>query len=381
MSAKDSPVYMILLPAVTTLRFTAHALAAHARAQLEQGDGQSALEDLLAILRIAAHQNEAGFLLTHLIAHSEGSRVLSIARQAMADHPDAFTVEHIRTLAHALESFRDAVGSVPWELERMGLRDAIQRSYSPGPGGISLINRDGVAFTKMLEQHSPARTLSEIDPLAGAIAGPFAAITSATRSESLRFATEFFDAAIRDSTMSPWNVEMPEALQVIERYQASAVSEWRYWFVLSWAAAPWRTMTNTWRFHAELDATLAVLAAEVFRREQSRWPASWDDLVPSYLPSTPLDMFDGKPVRMAERDGVWFIYSIGVDRTDDHGRIPVTVDGAFQPDAAAGWMSRDAFAALPDKERLARSGDWILWPPINPDTGAFLYTPRAEVAP
>ena len=67
----------------------------------------------------------------------------------------------------------------------------------------------------------------------------------------------------------------------------------------------------------EFVATELMLARLIYRVEHGRFPESVDALVPDYLPSTPLDDFDGLPIRMSADETMR--YSVGEDFVDDCG--------------------------------------------------------------
>ena len=61
------------------------------------------------------------------------------------------------------------------------------------------------------------------------------------------------------------------------------------------------------------------VACERYRLKHGRWPKSLDDLADFGFPKTPVDPFDGQPLRYRiEADGV-IIYSVGKNRVDDGG--------------------------------------------------------------
>ena len=64
---------------------------------------------------------------------------------------------------------------------------------------------------------------------------------------------------------------------------------------------------------AILRFAIAALAAEQFRRETGRWPATLEELVPSYLSAVPIDPSDLKPLRLARRPDGIVICSVGSD--------------------------------------------------------------------
>jgi hypothetical protein len=72
---------------------------------------------------------------------------------------------------------------------------------------------------------------------------------------------------------------------------------------------------------AQLLSAAVALAAERFRRQQHRWPASLAELVPTYLNAVPTDPFDLQPLRFKKlTDGI-VIYSVGDDGVDDGGQV------------------------------------------------------------
>jgi hypothetical protein len=73
------------------------------------------------------------------------------------------------------------------------------------------------------------------------------------------------------------------------------------------------------RGHADLRCARAALAAERYRRSHGDWPQSLADLVPRFLPTVPLDPFDGKPLRYRKTDHGAIVYSVGEDGCDDGG--------------------------------------------------------------
>jgi hypothetical protein len=61
------------------------------------------------------------------------------------------------------------------------------------------------------------------------------------------------------------------------------------------------------------------LALERHRLAKGAWPEKLTDIAPEFLPTAPVDPFDGKPLRYKKKaDGV-VVYSIGPDGTDDGG--------------------------------------------------------------
>ncbi|MCX7643538.1 MAG: type II secretion system protein GspG, partial [Armatimonadetes bacterium] len=66
-------------------------------------------------------------------------------------------------------------------------------------------------------------------------------------------------------------------------------------------------------FHALQRLTQVAIALRLYRRENGRYPETLQELVPQYLPSVPLDPFDGKPLRYERLRNGFKIWSIGQD--------------------------------------------------------------------
>ena len=62
-----------------------------------------------------------------------------------------------------------------------------------------------------------------------------------------------------------------------------------------------------------------ALAVERHRLATGQIPQTLDELVPSFMPSVPLDPFDGKPLRFRHLDQGYVVYSVGQDLTDNQG--------------------------------------------------------------
>lgn len=75
------------------------------------------------------------------------------------------------------------------------------------------------------------------------------------------------------------------------------------------------------RSEAQLASAAAALAAERFRRDKGRWPASLKELVPVYLREVPIDPCDGKPLRSGRAADGFVVYSVGKDGVDDGGDV------------------------------------------------------------
>jgi hypothetical protein len=72
------------------------------------------------------------------------------------------------------------------------------------------------------------------------------------------------------------------------------------------------------RTELDLIATEIVCALKTYEIINGKPPEHLADLVPSFLPSVPIDPFDGKPLRYRREGTNWVIWSVGSDLKDDN---------------------------------------------------------------
>jgi len=83
---------------------------------------------------------------------------------------------------------------------------------------------------------------------------------------------------------------------------------------------PWsRTMQRAADWHALQRLGQVAVALRLYRHEHGRYPEALEELVPKYLPSLPVDPFDGKPLRYKRLAKGFKIWSVGMDMKDDGG--------------------------------------------------------------
>jgi hypothetical protein len=81
---------------------------------------------------------------------------------------------------------------------------------------------------------------------------------------------------------------------------------------------------------ARLRCAAVGVAAVRFRRSEGNWPQSFDELVPKWLDTAPLDPCNGQPLLIKSNSEGARVYSVGVDRRDDGGvETPKMLDNQF----------------------------------------------------
>ncbi len=102
---------------------------------------------------------------------------------------------------------------------------------------------------------------------------------------------------------------------------------------------------RTLRMEAARAVVVTAIALKRFQMKQGAWPDTLGQLVPEYLPSVPMDPYDGKPLKYHPNvDGTFLLYCVGEDGVDDGGDLtPVRPTWST---AAVDWQ---------------RARDWV-WP-------------------
>jgi len=79
-------------------------------------------------------------------------------------------------------------------------------------------------------------------------------------------------------------------------------------------------MQRTANTLAIVRAAIAATAVARFRQTHGALPATLDQLTPSLLAAVPIDPYSGKPLRYAQQDTAFVVYSIGRNEKDDGGK-------------------------------------------------------------
>ncbi len=80
-----------------------------------------------------------------------------------------------------------------------------------------------------------------------------------------------------------------------------------------------RAMQRAASFHALQRLSQVAVALRLYRHKHGRYPETLQELVPKYLPSLPVDPFDGKPLRYKRLADGFKVWSVGIDMKDDGG--------------------------------------------------------------
>lgn len=273
-------------------------LAARAQVALERGDADTyvqSLEGLLACSRIAAMSPRTYSLYWSIHFQSQAnSRVFDAVRNGLPPEWIQPTLD-----AYARQSYRPLI-EYQLQGERMLLDDAVSWLFED-VGSIRL----GPWSPKVLKL--------KIDfSRSGAVTLPVGTYRVNAEEAAARFQhfRTLFEAPDVRSISSVGATPAPAHL-VIALYD------------------PFVDQVLLTRHVTTLATSAAILALHVerYRADHGAYPASLDALVPSYLPTLPIDPWDGKPLKFVPVDPTtdpfgrpFILYSVGSDEADNNGR-------------------------------------------------------------
>lgn len=344
------------------MRHFARLLTLDARIAALNNDPARAHENLESMYKMSAHLSESGFIISGLVRLAIHDRATQTLSNILRDQPDLLSTDQLTSLAHVLARNNLAVDL---STERLFFYDFIQRAYSDNGRGDGHLTAEGFNLLNKYNFRPNGSTSLE------ALIAPAATGLMASRKEITRLYEQGLDQAVRFAATPVWkrtDADSPDLASA--NIAASATSRFR--FLPVWALTPalgravWVHDESTQRSAGLLTA----IAIEIYRRKHGSYPSSLADIETSILPAIPLDMFDGQPLRYLPHNLLDnnrpVIYSIGVDRKDDHARAPEKIiNGVASP---SNWMSESRLkdALQSPTERSSIDGDWILWP-LSPD--------------
>ena len=362
--------FSVLLPQLTVLRDGARLLLADAHLAAADGDSARACTDLLSICAMADHALELRMLVGDLVGVALSSRACDLLGTLLHDHPQLFSPEQLVAIAHRLAAVGNGSLRVRFDSERAIFEDMLQRYYTDDGHGDGLPRPELLGMASMVD--GQARDNSSLGGAYAKLLLPAASTVMAGRRELHARFRECLDRSEAVADLPLWERPPQDAgVEMLTAMSTSPLARLRYWplFILMPAfgnagrVGEYATQTR--------DATLTALALELYHRRHGEYPSSLAALTPQWLPKVPPDRYDGQPLKYRLVDGQPLLYSVGVDRKDDGGRllnVPNVATDAPDRESRANRLAR-MWRPLPNPNNPTPEplpdGDWILWPPIE----------------
>ena len=319
---KEDP-WAILLPHLGALKGCAQVLQLRAIAELQNGQSELALDDVMLVLRLTDTIRTEPFLISHLVRIAILQIALQPVWEGLARHQwsDAQLVELERELA-GLDFLSDYKLAMHSELVfQGGMFDYLRRHPEQFPN----FSGDGSPIKTPLV----ARILWRCIPSGWLYQNQF---------RCARMMVEFYlpVADVNQRIISPAATHRAEAgVETDTKYHTPFNAIERLFLPALGNAA--RKFANG---QSSADLARVAFALERYQLAHGAHPESLDALVPQFIAKLPHDVINGQPLHYRpEAGGQFVLYSVGWNETDDDGEVGLGKNGA--PDISTGdWVWR-----------------------------------------
>ena len=347
------------LPHLPPMRVSARILALDARKAAMDGDNVTSYEDIAAILKMSHHFEEQPFLVNGLVALAVQRLAYGTVQRVLAEHAAILSDDQLRDLAHAM-----AAGEVDWHRaydgERFSFCDVVQRLYTDDGHGDGRITDEGLrAFTAFGNQPDIDKSTGlkdwrmQFGDLAIDAVAPASLYIMASRGEIVAMYERFIGQQEATLDQPLWEIEPNAMEQELEGW--STIERTRYLPITLLFPALSSIRLTIEAGRGMRDGVLVGIALELYHREHVAWPKTLDELATKYLPSVPVDRFNGKQLHYKIVDDRPLVYSVGADGDDDSGRVPLYDEG--KPDGEL--ASPKSLKSMPKVS--PPDGDWVIW--------------------
>ncbi len=359
LDSPDRALINVLLPQLGSLRRLSLLLLADTSRAVIEGDGDTAYNNIVAVLGIAQHADEQPLLINGLFRVYLQTMVYRSVQEVMTTKPGLWSDDQLRKLAHRIAGIE--MTPEDWfNGERLWFYDFLQRIYTDDGEGGGRITRQGIDRFQLYGGSIDAFSGPESAPRSVLIVAglPAASLLLAPRAEMRQIYDGLIDRTIVEFRRPLWLADGSETVKdSVVKMASSMRTQVRYMPITLFFPAMSAMSRAIHTQEGYRDGVLIGIALELYRREHGDWPGALDELVPGYLPSVPVDRLTGEAVRYRVAGDGPVVYSLGEDGDDDGGRSPVDEGGEVDNDMAGpGQFGAENMA---DEKH---DGDWVLWP-------------------
>jgi hypothetical protein len=297
-------------PAFSHLREFARLLSCEALERKRKGDVDGALESCQTILKLCRHMSDELYVLAFFVQRVIFSiGVVTLWERVLSDADASATA--YRTMLAELRAWdidRDFVRALKGERVLANemfewLRSETQ--FNPLNVWKTIMSEDFIDLAFLL---SPQNWLAENQLL------------------TLNFYSELISVAQKGALHDRQQVH-----RTIAKFLQKCRKGWKMTLgkrEISWRRYPLaeasvdicdQLLDRVTETHALQRVTMTALALRLYRKENGRYPENLRQLVPKYLPSVPIDPYDGKPIRYRKLQKGFKVWSVGGNRKDDGG--------------------------------------------------------------
>ncbi|MBO6513866.1 MAG: hypothetical protein JJ974_07885 [Phycisphaerales bacterium] len=363
---ENPPLINLLLPHLGTHRQLANML--YFETILAARDQNPALvyENLSAMLSMARHESHDGTIITDLVEIAILASTMNAMEEVLNEYPGTLSRAYLVKLTHEL-ALCESVIDFSYQGEIMFFEDFLQRTYTDDGNGNGRMTPEGMDLLAEFVSFGDDEFGISKSPVRYATGPASLALAPDRRSVYTRYHS-MMDLSKSVKDLGPEYLPLLEAKQTELERESNTIPGMRYSLIDMLIPALGAATERLFMSKMEYDATLTMLAIEVYKSDHGQPPESLSELIPSYLPSEPMDLFDpGSSMKYKTLDTGYMLYSVGSDADDDLGAPHESRYGypdfskRFPPSYSEGGELRldDAGVPIPDEPR-GREGDWIL---------------------
>jgi hypothetical protein len=338
---------MLLLPMVQKIREVANILGWDASWRAQRGESDLALQDLRALAMLARSFGEDPIPIGQLVRMAVGSHGLRKLERVLAQ---AERVNAGQLAALQAEYLAEAERPILLALAR-GSRAAEDRDMALLQDRTDL--RDQWLNSWFFMSAAPRTPLSWFNPALEKVwkklfIFPSWASWPSERAETLEYHNQFIELAKQPE--AAWLRGCEVFSREIEHSGFLHKHVEGSWNGTSGSGVYEKVTKSLLRYRSYLRCGAAACAIERFRLEQGRWPSGWEELLPRYLSSVPLDAFTQKPLLWKALPDGLVIYSVDRNEKDDGGDVLESERGSPKDVGMRLWSPAARRQAAPSGE-------------------------------
>ncbi|MGH7134035.1 MAG: hypothetical protein ACREJO_19075, partial [Phycisphaerales bacterium] len=354
----DVQAVAILLPHLAMMRNLARTTIADARSARQAGDAARVAEDLRVLRRLADWSSEDNLLISQFVGIAIATVHDGFVRELLWQNPGFLSVAQLTDIAHGTAASRVMGGiagsdQIAIDGERMMMDDVLQRTFTDDGHGDGRVTRE---FFRIMPAMFQVTGKPEKAGLEEAVldSPPLQALGTpliGSRREwhdAYETALGKLSANQRRPLLERWRAPVQNPLD------GSGLGSTARTLVGLLVPAIEHAGYTASIYAMDREATLAAIGLELYKRAHGKYPSNLAELTPRYLPTVPLDRFDGLALRYrastAWSDGRPVLYSIGGDGQDDGAPAYLQPGQEMNARTKAYWT---------------KGFDYILWPPIK----------------
>lgn len=324
-SSLDGALILAITPNLSVYRQLSRLLTFDARLAASRGDASRVVANLQAVNALARHAADpSGMLIGQLVGNGINWHNVYALGQIIANWPGVLSDADLLAISDSFNQWRanptQHDDSINLEGERAVMYDLLQRIYTDdGHGDGRLVNIDAMRRLEAMNRTSESDFTPFLRYLP-LINGPIASQVTATRAEMQRAYDDLLASAAQIAKL-PLPQQQAAWAKAVQRYDDSAMNDRHLPGSIVMPALGIANLSFSMAT-SQRDAAVAGIALERYRLAHGTYPATLAELVPEYLPSIPLDPWDGKPIKYLPPDAsrpTPILYSVGENQIDNLG--------------------------------------------------------------